>query len=117
MIDIKSIVLGVYNKAKDALIALIGSNTPAVMEALNSYLENLKERTTELLAYVVDDSTEEGRKEKLAFVIGMLKDEKAILESEGLSFLIIGGQALQDAINSVTIILIDAIGSVIPNEN
>lgn len=113
MIDIKSTVQKVLAAAESSLLSIVTGAEPKVLEAAKGYVSNAEGRVTELLSYIADPS-EETAKDKLAFLVARLKDEKAILESEFLSFVVMGKQVAQDAINSITTILVAAVGEILP---
>lgn len=113
MIDIKSTVLKVVGEAESSLLSIVTDAGAKAREAVKSYVVNLKDRATELLSYMADD-TGETSKDKLTFLLARLKDEKSILESEFLSFVVMGKQVAQDAINSITTILVNAVDEVLP---
>lgn len=113
MIDVKAAVEGVLSKSETALFGIIGDAEPKAREAVSVYLANLPGRATVLLEYMAAD-TGESQKDKLTFLLARLKDEKNILESEFISFVIMGKQIAQDIINAVTTILVTAVQEVLP---
>lgn len=113
MTDIKAEVQSVLNNSKVALLGIVGDAEPKVIAAVATYVGNLEGRATVLLEYMAADTSED-TSDKITFLIARLKDEKNILESEFLSFVVMGKQIAQDAINAITTILVTAIGEVLP---
>lgn len=106
-IDIKSTVQQVLAQTEAALMSIVTNEIPEVTEAVNAYINNAKQRFTDLLSYMADGGD-------VKFLLDRLSDEKGILESEVLSFEVIGKQVAQTVINSIQDILIQAIRVVLP---
>lgn len=80
---------------------------PAVLEAVDSYIANAQSRMTSLLSNFAEGGD-------VKFLLDRLQEEKDILQSEVLSFIVIGKGIAQNIINSVQDILLRAIAQVLP---
>lgn len=106
-IDIKDLAAETLKKAKEALLEMLSKDAPQVIEAVDSYIANGQDRLINLLEKVSQDGD-------IKFMLDRLAEEKDILYSEVLSFVVIGKQIIQDALNKVQDILLTAIGQALP---
>lgn len=109
--DIQKVINDLVKSSENELKLIIADSIPAAVTASQQYLSNLVERSTALLKVVADN---EFQGDKLAFVLARIKDEKAILETEVFSFIIIGEGVAQNIINGIQGIIIDAIQAILP---
>lgn len=107
--DIKTTVAELLSKTKNALLEIVNIDKPFIIEAVDTYIKNAEERFSSLLSNLSENGD-------ISFLLARLKDEKDILESEVLSFLVIGKGAAQDIINSVQNIVLSAVAEVLPNK-
>lgn len=108
MEDIKTVVDEVLAETESSLLSLVGETTTELLEALNSYKDNARDRFSSLLGYMSVGGD-------ITFLKDRLLDEVSILKSELLSFEVIGKQTAQTLINSVQGILIAAVFKVLPD--
>lgn len=111
MADIKQIAEDTALAVEKELKLLIPQGVQEAVDAGATYLLDFKDRASTLLLVVTDESD---KRDKLAFCIARWKDEKEILRSQVLSFVIIGEGVLQAAVNSIQNILITAVQLVLP---
>ena len=105
--NIAGIVQDVLTETKTTLLSILTERTPQVVEAVDSYIANAQTRLTSLLSHLADGGD-------VRFLLDRLQEEKDILYSEILSFVVIGKGIAQDVINSVQNILLNAIGRALP---
>lgn len=108
MTNVLDEVTKLLGEAKLKLMSLVTDNAPEVLAAINGYVANAGERFADLL-----DAMRTGSDAK--FLLMHLQFEKGILESEVLSFIVIGKQVIQDAINGIQDLILDAVRAVLPN--
>jgi len=113
-INIEQVVKDLVKSSENELKLIITNDLPVAVNASQQYLANLLERSTALLKVVADT---EFKGDKLAFVLARIKDEKAILETEVFSFIIIGEGVAQNIINGIQGIIIDAIQAILPESS
>ncbi|HEY9340755.1 MAG TPA: hypothetical protein VIQ23_04190 [Hanamia sp.] len=110
MINIPDLVQKLLAQTKSALLEIVTTDTPLVIDAVDSYISNAETRMSSLL-----QNLSEGGDVK--FLLDRLREEKDILRTEVLSFIVIGKGVAQNVINSVQDILLQAIASVLPPNN
>lgn len=110
-VDILQVAKDTALAVKNELELLIPGTIQVAVDAGKTYLIDFEERTSTLLAVIID---QDDKRDKLAYAIARWGDEKEILKAEVFSFIIIGEGVLQGAINSVQNILISAVQSVLP---
>lgn len=106
-INIPGLVKDLLAETKNALLNLVTNDAPQVIEAVDSYIANAEGRLTALMTSVAEGST-------IDFLLARLSEEKDILESEVLSFVVIGKGIAENVINKVQDIIINAIADVLP---
>jgi hypothetical protein len=106
-INIPRLVKDLLAETKNALLDLVTNDAPRVVEAVDSYIANAEGRLTALMTSVAEGST-------IDFLLARLSEEKDILESEVLSFVVIGKGIAENVINKVQDIIINAIANVLP---
>lgn len=106
-INISEAVKDLLTKTKTALLEIVNTDTPLVLDAVNSYVGNAETRFSDLLSHLADGGD-------VKFLLDRLQEEKDILTSEVLSFIVIGKGVAQNVINSIQDILLSAIAAVLP---
>ena len=106
-VNILEQVTKLLTEAKLKLMDIVVDHTPEVTEAIKSYVANAEGRLSALLTAMASGSD-------TAFLLNHLQLEKGILESEILSFVVIGKQIVQDVLNSLQDILLTAVKDVLP---
>lgn len=109
-INIAEIVRELLAKTKTSLLEIVTTDTPLVIEAVDGYIGNAETRFSDLLTHLAEGGD-------VKFLLERLKEEKDILTSEVLSFLVIGKGVAQNIINSIQDILLNAISEVLPQSN
>ena len=97
-------------QTKTALLEIVTVNTPQVIEAVDSYISNAESRMSSLLQNLAEGGD-------VKFLIDRLKEEKDILRTEVLSFITIGKVILQNVLNAIQDILLQAIAAVLPEQH
>ena len=108
-INISETVKELLSKTKTALLGMVTTEKPLVLDAVNSYIGNAEDRFSALLSNVAEGGD-------VKFLLERLKEEKDILESEVLSFVVIGKGVAQDIINSIQDIILGAVAAVLPGK-
>lgn len=112
-LNIPELVAKLLAETKDQLLKLAAETVgevPAVVEAVNSYIANAQSRMTSLLGYMAGGGD-------VKFLLDRLQEEKDILQSEVLSFIVISKGIAQNIINSVQDILLQFISQVLPTQS
>lgn len=109
MRNIQDIVKDLLTETKNVLLGIIDVEKPQVVEAVNSYIQNAEQRMVSLLENLAQNGD-------VKFLLERLAEEKDILFSEVLSFVVIGKSVAQEAINAIQDILLQAIGKSLAKE-
>lgn len=104
----------VISDSEASILSIAAEGEQEVIQASTEFLNGLKTRGADYLRVIADDSQEGKTVDKLAFLKDSLLNEKAIFESETVTYSIIGKQVAQNIINSLIGILTTAILSVLP---
>lgn len=104
--DIKVLAQDVLNKTQVGLLKIAVDGSAEVIEAVNQYIGDAQERFANLFQHIA-----EGGDAK--FFIERISEEKDILKSSILSFVVIGKGIAERVINSVQDIILDALAKVL----
>lgn len=105
---INDLVKTVLDETKTALLEVVTTDAPQILEAVNSYISNAQGRFADLLMYMA-------RGGSAAFLLDRLSEEKDILHSEVLSFVVIGKSVAQNIVNHLQDILLRVVRVVLPS--
>lgn len=105
--DIQNLVLEVLNKTKRAILQLATDATPNLIKAVDAYIALAQQRFTSLMSYMANGGD-------TRFLLDRLAEEKDVLKSQILSFIVMGKGIAEHLINSVQDILLTAVGQVLP---
>lgn len=108
--DISAVVKNTAEQAKKELMIIVVSDAPLVIEAINTYIANLENRTASLLNYIINNPTD------VRFVIDRVREEPDILKTEVFSFLIIGKGIVQNVVNNIQDLILSAVYAILPSQ-
>jgi hypothetical protein len=94
------------DEIKASLLSYAGKKSPEVIQAVESYVQGAETRISDLVDYMADGG-------EVKFLLDRLAQEKDILLSEVLSFVVLAKGVASDAINNVQDIILQALKKVL----